>query len=186
MQVDTQPFPINTIEPTCKRVLVRPEMADKGKGRGIVIGDPRMSIISQKEIARKASDGKAKKSEGAGGQAQLIDQTHQPGPSIADGPAPMCGRSDAQTNGPANPAGQSTYDQRRQPLHKARKETQGQSTYSQLIKADSTFDQLLSKNAAKRLFHVIGQQRNPGHLLKQNGQTKRPKRRHNKHRLFIL
>jgi hypothetical protein len=33
---------------------------------------------------------------------------------------------------------------------------------------------------------VIGQQRNPGHLLKQNGQTKRPERRHNEHRLFIL
>ena len=42
------------------------------------------------------------------------------------------------------------------------------------------------KILAKRLFHVIGQQRNPGHLLKQNGQTKRPERRHNKHRLFIL
>jgi hypothetical protein len=42
--VDTQPFPVNTIELTCKKVLVRPEMADKGKG--IVIGDPRMSLIS--------------------------------------------------------------------------------------------------------------------------------------------
>jgi hypothetical protein len=31
IQVDTQPFPVNTIEPTCKRVLVRPEVADKGK-----------------------------------------------------------------------------------------------------------------------------------------------------------
>jgi hypothetical protein len=112
MQVDTQPFPVNTIELTCKKVLVRPEMADKGKGKGIVIGDPRMSIISQKEIARKASDEKAKKSEGAGGQAQLMNQTHQPGPSIADGPAPTCGQSGAQTNGPANPAGQSTYDRR--------------------------------------------------------------------------
>jgi hypothetical protein len=39
---------------------------------------------------------------------------------------------------------------------------------------------------ARRLFHVIGQQRNPGHLLKRNGRTKQPKRRHNKHRLFIL
>jgi hypothetical protein len=39
---------------------------------------------------------------------------------------------------------------------------------------------------ARRLFHVIGQRRNPGHLLKRNGQTKRSKRRHNKHRLFIL
>jgi hypothetical protein len=66
MQVDTQPFLVNTIELTCKKVLVRPEMADKDKGKGIVIGDPRMSIISQKEIAQKASDEKAKKSEDAG------------------------------------------------------------------------------------------------------------------------
>jgi hypothetical protein len=104
---DTQPFPVNTIELTCKKVLVRPEMADKGKGKGIVIGDPRMTDISQKEIARKASDEKAKKSEDVGGQAQLMNQTHQPSPSIVDGPALTCGQSGAQTNGPANSAGQS-------------------------------------------------------------------------------
>jgi hypothetical protein len=125
-------------------------MTDKGKGKGIVIGNPRMSLISQKEIARKASDEKAKKSEDARGQAQLMNQTHQPSPSIADGPAPTCERSGAQINGPANSAGQSTYDQRRQPLHDARKKTQGQSTYSRLIKVDPTFDQLLSKNASKK------------------------------------
>ena len=124
--------------------------ADKGKGKGIVIGDPRMSIMSQKEIARKASDERAKKFEGAGEQAQLMNQTHQPGPSIADGPAPTCGRSDAQTNGPANSARQSPYDKRCQPLHEARRKTQGQSTYSRLIKVDPTFDQLLSKNASKK------------------------------------
>jgi hypothetical protein len=150
VQVDTQPFPINTIELTCKKVLVRPEMVDKGKGKGIIICDPCMSDKSQKEIAQKASDEKAKKSEDAGRQAQLINQTHQPSTSIVDGPAPTCGRSGAQTNGPANSAGQSTYDQRRQPLHEARKKTQGQSTYSRLIKADPTFDQLLSKNASKK------------------------------------
>jgi hypothetical protein len=43
-------------------------MADKGKGKGIVISNPRMSDISQKEIARKASDEKAKKSKYAGGR----------------------------------------------------------------------------------------------------------------------
>jgi hypothetical protein len=43
-------------------------MADKGKGKGIVIGDPRMSIISQKEIARKASDEKSKRSKDTGGR----------------------------------------------------------------------------------------------------------------------
>ena len=47
-------------------------------------------------------------------------------------------------------AGQSTYDQRRQPLHKEKKKTQGQSTYNRLIKADPTFDQLLSKNTSKK------------------------------------
>jgi hypothetical protein len=83
-----------------QKVLVRPEMADKVKGNGIVIGDPRMSILLQKEIARKASNEKAKKSEGARGQAQLMNQTHKPGPSIADGPTPTRGRSGAQTNGP--------------------------------------------------------------------------------------
>jgi hypothetical protein len=39
---------------------------------------------------------------------------------------------------------------------------------------------------ARRMFHVIDQRRNPGHLLKRNDRTKRPKRRHNKHCLFIL
>jgi hypothetical protein len=74
----------------------------------------------------------------------------QPNPSIMDGPTPTCGRSGAQTDSPANSAGQSAYDQRRQPPHKARKETQGQSTYGRLIKADLTFDQLLSKSASKK------------------------------------
>jgi hypothetical protein len=68
MQVDTQPFPVNTIEPTCEEVLVRPEVADKGKGENIVISDPRTSNISQEEIARKALDKKTSKSGGAGGR----------------------------------------------------------------------------------------------------------------------
>jgi hypothetical protein len=81
-----------------------------------------------------------------------MNQTHQLGLSIADGPAPSCGRSGAQTNDPANSAEQSTFlnGRRRRPLHEAREETQGQSTYSRLIKADPTFDQLLFKNASKK------------------------------------
>jgi hypothetical protein len=71
MQVDTQPFPINTIEPTCKEVLVRPEVVDKGKGKNIIIGDPRTSNISQEEIARKTPDKETSKSRGARGQTQL-------------------------------------------------------------------------------------------------------------------
>jgi hypothetical protein len=71
MQVDTQPFPVNTIDIECKKVLVRPEMDDKGKSKDIIIGNPRMSNISQKKIARKAPDDKIQKSGGTGGPAQL-------------------------------------------------------------------------------------------------------------------
>jgi hypothetical protein len=111
-----------------------------------------------------------------------MNQTHQPGPSIADGPTPMCGQSGAQTNGPANSAGQSTYDQRRQPLYEARKKTQGQSIYSRLIKVDPTSDQLLSKNASKKTVLRDRSTKKPWSPTK----TKQPKRRRDKHCLFIL
>jgi hypothetical protein len=35
MQVDTQPFPVNMIELASKKVLVRPEVADKGKDKNM-------------------------------------------------------------------------------------------------------------------------------------------------------
>jgi hypothetical protein len=71
MQVDTQPFPVNTKDIACKKILVRPEMADKGKSKDIIIGSPRTSNISQKEIAQKAPDDKAKKSGGTGGAGTI-------------------------------------------------------------------------------------------------------------------
>jgi hypothetical protein len=52
MQVDTQPFPVNTIDITCKRILVRPEMADKGKSKDIIIGNPRMSNHKRRLLER--------------------------------------------------------------------------------------------------------------------------------------
>jgi hypothetical protein len=150
--VDTQPFPVNTIDIACKKTLIRPKMANKGKSKYIIIGNPRMSNISQKEIARKASDDKAKNSRGIGGQTQLMSQARQLGLSITDGLAHTCGRFGTQTDGPTNSARQSAYGQRRQPPHKALKgkETQCQSTYGRLIKADPTFDQLLCKNTSKK------------------------------------
>jgi hypothetical protein len=110
MQVDTQPFSANTIDIACKKILVWPEMIDKGKSKDIIIGNPRMSNIS-KEIARKAPDDKAKKSGGTEGQAQLMSQARQHIQSITDSLTPTCGRSGAETYGPANSAGQSAYGQ---------------------------------------------------------------------------
>jgi hypothetical protein len=79
-----------------------------------------------------------------------MSQAGQPGLSITDGLPHTCGRSGAQTDGPANSIGQSAYGQRHHPPHKALngKDTQWQSTYGRLIRADPTFDQLLSKNTS--------------------------------------
>jgi hypothetical protein len=88
MQVDTQPFSINTIELTGKRVLVRPEVADKGKGKNIVIGDPCTSNISQGGIARKALGKKTNKSRGTGGKTQSNSRAKVLAASIVDCLAP--------------------------------------------------------------------------------------------------
>jgi hypothetical protein len=37
--VDTEPFPINMINFDGKKVLIIPSMADKGKGKEVIIGD---------------------------------------------------------------------------------------------------------------------------------------------------
>jgi hypothetical protein len=111
--VDTQPFPVNTIEPTSKGVLVRPEMADKSKGKNIVISDPHTSNISQKEIPRKAPDRKTNKSGSAGGHAQPSSRAKLPDSSITDCPAPVCGRFGTHVDGLADSAEQSAHGQRR-------------------------------------------------------------------------
>ena len=83
-------------------------MADKGKRKNIIIGHPRTSSISQGGIARKAPDRKTNKFGGVGGQASN-NQAKLPDSSIMDVLAPACRRSDAQTDGPADSAGQSAH-----------------------------------------------------------------------------
>jgi hypothetical protein len=47
MQIDKQPFPVNIIELIDKKVLVRLEVADKGKCKNIIIDDSRKLNISR-------------------------------------------------------------------------------------------------------------------------------------------
>jgi hypothetical protein len=47
MQVDTEPFPINIIEPANKKVLVQPKVVDKGKGKASSL------VILSRRIYRK-------------------------------------------------------------------------------------------------------------------------------------
>jgi hypothetical protein len=103
--VDTQPFRVNTIEPTSKRVLVWPEAANKDKGKNIAIGDPRMSNISKGEIASKAPDRRTNKSEGTRGQAQLSSRAKLLDSSIVDWLAPACRWSGVHADGLTDSAG---------------------------------------------------------------------------------
>jgi hypothetical protein len=62
MQVDTEPFPMNMIDFEGKKVLIRPNTADKGKGKEIVIGNAREAgenhkISCRKVVAEKTPDG---------------------------------------------------------------------------------------------------------------------------------
>jgi hypothetical protein len=60
--VDTEPFPVNVIDFEGKKVLIRPGMADKGKGKEVIIGDARKAdennkISCQKVVAEKTPNG---------------------------------------------------------------------------------------------------------------------------------
>jgi hypothetical protein len=53
MQVDTEPFPVIMINFEGKRVLIRPGMTDKGKGKEVIIGDARKADENNKISCRK-------------------------------------------------------------------------------------------------------------------------------------
>jgi hypothetical protein len=62
MQVDTEPFPMNMVDFEGKRVLIRPNIADKGKDKEVIIGNAREAngnrkISCRKVVAEKTPDG---------------------------------------------------------------------------------------------------------------------------------
>jgi hypothetical protein len=61
-QEDTEPFPMNMIDFKGKRVLIRPNTADKGKDKEVIIGNAREAngnskISCRKVVAKKTPDG---------------------------------------------------------------------------------------------------------------------------------
>jgi hypothetical protein len=84
MQVDTEPFPVNMIDFEGKKVLVWPNIADKGKGEAIVIDNAREAdenhkISCSKVVAEKTPDGGETlkvtiTTSGTGGQARTKEQ----------------------------------------------------------------------------------------------------------------
>jgi hypothetical protein len=121
MQVDTEPFPINMIEFEGKRVLNRPNAADKGKDKEIIIGNAREAdgnhkISCRKVVAEKTPDGGETlkvtiTTSGLGGQAQTKGQEQESVLRISDGPTHRRRRSRTTPNGPENFSGRFGYTQ---------------------------------------------------------------------------
>lgn len=51
--MNKKPFPINTMNLDSKKVLVRLEVTDNDKGKGILIDDPRVLDENKKIVLRK-------------------------------------------------------------------------------------------------------------------------------------
>jgi hypothetical protein len=166
MQVDTEPFPMNMIDFEGKKVLVRPNTADKGKGKEIVIGNAREAdenykISCRKVVAEKTPDGgKTLKvtitTSGTGGQARTKEQ--EPVLRIPDGPTHRRGRSGTTPDGPENSSGRSgpTQDSQQPRTFKPRRpeigtwKTNTFKAAGRLVKTGPMFDQLLSKYMKKK------------------------------------
>jgi hypothetical protein len=100
--VDTQPFHVNIVELASKKGLVRPEVDDKGKGKNIVVGDPRMSNCSRGVVPQKAPSKKTNKTRGAGGQGRSGSQSKLCVSRIMVGPASVPRQSRANVDSPNN------------------------------------------------------------------------------------
>jgi hypothetical protein len=105
--VDTQPFPVNIVELASKKFLVRPEVADKCKGKNIVIGDPHTSNGSQGVVAHKAPGKKTNKTGGVGWQGRSCSRSKLHVSHIADGLTFVSRQFGTNTDSPANSAGRS-------------------------------------------------------------------------------
>jgi hypothetical protein len=143
MQVDTEPFPMNMIDFEGKRILVRPNTADKGKDKEIIIGNARDAdgnhkISYRKVVAEKTPyEGETLKvtitTSSAGGQAQTKGQEQEPVLRISDGPTPQRPR---------------TFKPRQPEIGTWKTNTF--KAFGRLVKFGPTFDQLLSKYVKKK------------------------------------
>ncbi|XP_035817692.1 uncharacterized protein [Zea mays] len=121
MQVDTEPFPMNMIDFEGKKVLVRPNTADKGKGKETIIGNAKKAdgdckISCRKVVSEKTPDGGETlkvtiTASSTGGQAQTGRQMQEPVLRIPDGPTRRRGRSGTPPDGPESSSRRSGHAQ---------------------------------------------------------------------------
>jgi hypothetical protein len=168
MQVDTEPFPMNVIDFEGKKVLIWPSMADKGKGKEVIIDDARKTdennkISCRKVVAEKTSDGGGDSENyhhylQHSGQAHVGNQALAPVLRIADGPTHRSGRSGTPPDSLDHSSGRSgnAHEPRRPRTFKPRRPKIGTwktNTFKaarRLVRSGPTFDQLLSKYVKKK------------------------------------
>jgi hypothetical protein len=169
MQVDTEPFPMNIIDFEGKKVLVRPNTTDKGKGKETIIGNVREAdgnhkVSCRKVVAEKIPDGGETLkvtiiASGTGGQAQTGRQVREPVLRITDSPPSRRRRSKASLDGPKTSGERSGYtqDPQRPRTFKPRRleigtwKTNTFKAAGRLVKSGPTFSQLLSKYVKKKV-----------------------------------
>jgi hypothetical protein len=157
---------MNMIDFEGKKVLVRPNTADKGKGKEIVIGNTREAdenhkISCRKVVAEKTPDGVETlkvtiTTSGIWGQVRAKEQ--EPVLCIPDGPTHRRGRSRTTPDGSDKSSGRSgpTQDSQRPRTFKPRRpeigtwKTNTFKAVGRLVKTGLTFDQLLSKYVKKK------------------------------------
>jgi hypothetical protein len=186
MQVDTEPFPMNMINFEGKKVLVRPNTADKGKGEEIVIDNAREADKNHKISCRKVVEDKTPDggetlkvtitTSDAGRQARTKEQ--EPVLRIPDGPTHRRGRSRTTMDGPENSSGRSgpTQDSQRPHTFKPRRleigtwKTNTFKAAGWLVKTGPTFKprRLEIGTWKRRPALETGQQSDPAHLFMSN------------------
>jgi hypothetical protein len=149
-------------------ILIRPNTADKGKDKEVIIGNAREAdgnnkISCRKVVAEKTPDGRETLKVtiitfDTGGQAQTRGHAREPILRIADGLVPRRGRSLTSLDGLEHSSGR--YDNIQEPQRprtfKPRRPEIGMwktNTFKaagRLVKSGLTFDQLLSKYVKKK------------------------------------
>ena len=158
---------MNVIDFNGKKVLIRPNTADKGKDKEVIIGNAREAdrnnkIACRKVVAEKTPNGGETlkvtiTNSGTGGQVQTRGHAQEPILRITDGPVPRRGRSETLPDGPEHSSGRSgnSEEPRRPRTFKPRQpeigtwKTNTFKVASRLVKSSPTFDQLLSKYVKK-------------------------------------
>ena len=183
VRIDRPPVPATTLEPTSKKVIVRPCAADKSKDKNIVIGDPRTPNMSRRMVTRKTPD--KRKTGGTGGQARSDTRSRSPVLRTPDGPGTKAEQSETGADGPAIMVGRSVNGQKQQPQtigpQRSKTSVRKQNTTKmsgRLSRVGPTFDQLLAKYTKKVVPHnrPIKQTKSKGRSARNKSRLNRPKR----------